>query len=188
MWHQHDCIILDACCVLTLYASGRMTEILESVPIQTMLSRYVLEEEALYTYCGPDGDERSAKEPVGLTPLRNQGLIEVSSLSGEAEIRSFVDLASRLDDGEARTIAMAINRNWGVATDEKKASRILREVAPKIQIITTPDLVKHWTDMEGISDAEVAVVLRSVHKRGVYRPGRSHPLSGWWDSYFSMSP
>ena len=101
MWHQHDCIILDACCVLTLYASGRMTEILESVPVQTMLSRYVLEEEALYTYSGPDGDERSAKEPVGLTPLRNQGLIEVSSLSGEAEIRSFVDLASRLDDGEA---------------------------------------------------------------------------------------
>ena len=134
------------------------------------------------------GDERSAKEPVGLTPLRNQGLIEVSSLSGEAEIRSFVDLASRLDDGEARTIAMAINRNWGVATDEKKASRILREVAPKIQIITTPDLVKHWTDIEGISDAEVAVVLRSVHKRGVYRPGRSHPLSGWWDSYFTTSP
>ena len=182
MWDCHDRILLDACCVMTLYASGRMREILASIQPQMVVCRYILEKEALYTFTGPDEDVRSEKTPIDLTTLIDEGHIEITSLSGEAETLSFVNLASRLDDGEAQTIAIAVNRNWGVATDEKKAGKVLREIAPTLQIITTPDFLKHWADSAKIPEAEVCAVLRSVRRRAIYRPGRGHHLYDWWEA------
>ena len=184
MWDRHDRIVLDACCVLTLYASRRMREILASVEPQIVVCRYILEEEALYTFTGPDEDVRSVKAPIDLNPLIDEGLLEITSLSGEAETLSFVNLASRLDDGEAQTIALAVNRNWGVATDERKASNIVREIAPSLQIITTPDFLKHWADTAKIPESEIRAVLRSIHSRAIYRPGRRHPLYDWWEASY----
>lgn len=170
--------------MMTLYASGRMGEILESVQPQMVVCRYILEAEALYTFTGPDEDVRSLKEPIDLTPLIDEGRIEITSLSGEVETLAFVDLTSRLDDGEARTIAIAMNRGWGVATDERKARNVLRDVAPGLQVVTTPDFLKHWVDTANIDDAEVRQVLRAIHGRAIYRPGRGHHLYDWWEASY----
>src|SRR6266700_4130778 len=49
---SQDCIILDACCVINLYASGQMGNILQSIAKVVAVAAYVRDEEAQRIYAG----------------------------------------------------------------------------------------------------------------------------------------
>ena len=174
-------LLLDACCIMTLFGSGEMREILTSLPVQTAVSSYVLEQEALYTYNGPDEAPRESEAPIDLAPLIEDDLIQVVSLCQGKETNRFLQLATTLDDGEARTIAIAVTRDLAVATDDKKAIRLAQETG--CQVATTPDLLKHWAVGTDRSKNEIANVLKAVRARAVYAPGKSHPLYSWWHKH-----
>lgn len=175
-------LILDACCVMTLYGSGRMREILKSLPVEIAVSNYVLGQEALYTYIGPENAPRSSQAPIDLKSVIEEGLINAVSMRQGEETNRFIQLTRHLDDGEARTVAIAVSRDWDVATDDKKAVSICEKM--QCFSATTPDLIRHWAERSSIGKKETGEVLRAVRARAVYAPGKSHPLYDWWQQRF----
>lgn len=177
---NHDCVILDACCVINLYASYQMESILESIPAQVVISDYVKDREVLVILAGPDDNVFQMREPVDLKPFVETGLINIASLDEEDESNTFLSFASQLDDGEAYTGAIAFHRNWAIATDDKKAARLFKREAPENQIISTPEIIKHWADSHNPSSETIKTTLKSIRLRGRYFPDKQHPLYSWW--------
>jgi hypothetical protein len=180
---DHDHVILDACCVMTLYGSDRMADVLATLPAPVFVCDYVLDEEALTVYDGPPDDIRAAETDIDLRPLEQHGLIERTSLRPD-EQATFVTLAQHVDDGEARTIAIPIHRDWAVGTDDKKALQVCRSDSIDQQPITTPAVMRHWADRAEPSRDEVTDALRKIRARAVYLPGTGHPEYEWWARHF----
>jgi hypothetical protein len=178
---DHDRIILDACCVLTLYGSGRMGEVLSALPASVSVAQYVAEEEALTVYDGPEDDIRSEETRVDLSPLIEAGKLEITSLQPD-EQGDFLQLAQLMDDGEARSLAIASGRGWGIGTDDKRALKITRRKT-QCQAITTPEFMRNWAESTGPSAEEIRKALENVYTRAVYLPGGSHPEYDWWERH-----
>jgi hypothetical protein len=174
-----DPTILDACCVLTLYGSGHMREVLALLPGPVYVSEYVAEEEALTVYDGPPGDIRSEKTDVELEPLLEEEIVEITSLQSD-ERDSFLQLAQLLDDGEARTLAISASRGWAIGTDDKRALKVCRQKTD-CQPVTTPEFMRHWAESSGPPQEKIERVLRDIYARAVYLPGSSHPEYEWWE-------
>ena len=66
-------------------------------------------------------------EPVDLSSLVDEGLVRVMALETPGEEATFVELAALVDDGEAITGALAAHRQCALATDDRKARRVLGE-------------------------------------------------------------
>jgi hypothetical protein len=179
MTAEHDPVILDARCVMTLYGSGRMGDVLATLPTPVFVCDYVLEEEALTVYDGPPGNVRAERTAVDLRPFEQEGLIERTHLRSD-EQTTFITLAREVDDGEARTIAIAIHRDWAVGTDDKKALRVCRSEDVDRPDVTTPELMCHWADRANPSREEVAEALRKIQTRTVYLPGSGNLSYDWW--------
>ncbi len=181
----HDHLILDACCIINLRASGRMEAVLSSAPIQMAIAGYVKEYETLTYFSGPREDVTLQKEAIDLQPLIDGNILEVVDLDQETESDAYLGFAVDLDDGEAVTGAIALNRDWAIATDDKKAIADFKDESPDTQILTTPELMKIWVDnakptVEAASDA-----LRNIELRARYRPGVRHTLYTWWNQILS---
>ena len=58
--HLSECLVLDASCLLNLYATGRLREIALAVGVQVEVADYVLEREAIY-YLADGFDGRSGR-------------------------------------------------------------------------------------------------------------------------------
>ena len=101
-------------------------------------------------------------------------------LNLEIEAGTRVNLAAVLDDGEAVTGAIAVHRNWAIATDDKAAIRVFNQMAPQLQIITTPELIKYWAEKCQPSAQTIHNCLQNIEVGARYRPGRQHPLYTWW--------
>ena len=178
---KHECVILDACCVMNLYASGKMEEIISSIAETMVVAVYVMKVEALSVYVESKSASPEEREGINLQPLIDKGLLITADLEFDEERERLVEFtAQRLDDGEAATMAIATHRNWAVATDDRAARRVLDNQHQQIQIISTPEIMKHWQE-NGKPEADVfqwAIV--AVEKRANYLLGRRHPLYEWW--------
>lgn len=179
----HDYLILDASCVINLYASGQMGEILEALSQTVTIAAYVFEKEALWIYSGPPEEVRRTKARLDLTPFVEAGLLRVVELESEAEREDHITLAAKLDLGEAITAAIAINRSWSVAIDDRKARAVLQREVAQIQLFYTLELVKYWVDTAHPSQELISTILWNIQARAIYEPGRNHPLYSWWKRY-----
>jgi predicted nucleic acid-binding protein len=175
---RHDHIVLDACCIINIAATGELDHILEAIPPRFVVSSYVMKREVL-TFINTSGGEI----PINLTETVAKGLILEADIdySNESDANLIVALeASNLDTGEAESAAIAINRNWAIATDDKRAIKVITQAAPKIQILTTPELIKCWVDKLSVPDHRVRKAVQSIRR---YTPPITHPLFNWWKSY-----
>jgi len=167
-------ILLDACCAINLLASGSAAEIVAALPEDVAVADFVLKHEVLSV-----GDGSSQ---VSLLPLVEQGLIEVLRPTTDTEEEAFVDLALQLDDGEAMTGALAMHRGALVATDDRKAIRILTGRTPPVEIRRTSELVRAWTEACNVPPAHVRRVLGDIQDRASFHPPGDDPLREWWIS------
>ncbi len=175
---SQDCIILDACCVINLYASGQMGNILQSIAKVVAVAAYVRDEEAQRIYAG-DGTQKYEK--IDLQPFIDSGLLTVVSPETEAEDISFVNFAAILGgDGEAVTAAIALHRNWSIGSDDRKAISFFVQNMPQVQIITTPELLRYWVDAIEPSSEMVRIALQNIRRKARYEPHPKHPLCDWW--------
>jgi predicted nucleic acid-binding protein len=173
-------IILDASCLLNLYASGKLREITATLPQPFVVAEYAVQQEALYIRRRALEEEPEGREPVDIGSLVAAGLIQVITLNSEAEATTFIDLASEMDDGEAMTCALAMHRRCDVATDDRKARRVLSGHAPHIPIISTLAILKQWAEIAGITKAELKATLLNIWSGANYYPGEREPLYAWW--------
>ena len=169
--------IIDACCLINLYASGKEGGICQAcgefrVPAQ-------VQDEALrIRRVDEDDPTRLVPRDIDLDDAIAAGYIQMCQLKGQDELDAFVRFAMQLDDGEASCLAIAESRGWTVATDDRKARRIASENG--ISLIGTPELIQRWVDATSPNEAAIVEVLRRVERFARFRPRRTDPLHEWW--------
>ncbi|CCF83768.1 hypothetical protein [Nitrolancea hollandica] len=173
------CILLDTCCLLNLYATGRIADILYALPARFAVVERVLSE-SLYIRRGEVTGDEDDTEPVLLQPLVELGLLEVLQVENDDEAASFVSFAAELDDGEAMTCALALHRTMVVATDDRKATRLCGLLNPPLSVQTTAAMIRSWADARQIPHESLRQVLSDVRERARFAPGRHDPLHAWW--------
>lgn len=187
MTRHFDSLLLDANCILNLYATGHLREIIGGLPYQFRIADYVLKHEALYIWHPSPTDDSDVQEPVEMTPLVEEGLIQLMRLEGWAEEASLVELAADLDDGEAVTGALAFHRGCSVATDDRKARRVLGQLTPPVELVSTLELLKLWAEDNQVPEDKLASAMVAMQSCASYRPGRRDPLYEWWRSTICLS-
>ena len=92
-------------------------------------------------------------------------------------------LANNLGDAEAATFAIAFHRGLAIATDDKKAISFINKEAPHLQILSTPEIIKHWSEAAEIDLSILSEALNAVKLKSRYSPPKSHSLRSWWENY-----
>ena len=172
-------VILDASCLINLYASGHIERILASLQQSITVSAYVHKAEALWVRRMVDGEP--IKEQIDLTALINQGLISVAVLEGENESNLHLYFSGLIrDEGESRTGAIAVERDWAIGIDDRKARRVIAETSTETELVYTVELLKHWAETDSVSAEELQSALRSIRYDASYLPRKANPLYAWW--------
>lgn len=179
---EQEGIILDACCIINLYAGSVMQEVLESIPAPFFVDRYVREKEALKIKAETENEFID----IDLNPFIQGKILQEVSLTSEDEVNTFVNLAVSLDDGEARCGAIAAHRNFVVATDEKVGIRIFSGLEPPISTISTLEILYNWSEERNIKPEKISKVLKNIEKRASYRPAPKHTYFAWWKDHFFL--
>lgn len=193
-------VTIDACCLINLCAAekilsppttsrkaGKKGAKRKAASVGLDLSLHVpaqVSQEALYLL-QPDKENEGqvVKEELDLSVYIAAGILCPCDLEGEAETTLFVNLATQLDDGEAACLAIAESRGWWLATDDRKGIRIASEHG--VDVITTPEIIKHWADDTSASDKETATVVQNIDRFACYRPRKKSPLYSWWMKFLN---
>lgn len=197
---EGDLVLLDACCLINLFASGHGEEILRALPYRWAIARYVVEEEILEIEVEglEKGDEPSSSDR-GRLPLRpllaellEKGLMEELDVGSEEEQAELVRFAAELDDGEAHTCALAIVRHGRVATDDRKAIRVLRSAWKSRghegePVLRTSELLFSWADAQRIARPNLVRIVRAIARQASFFPPRSDPYLERWMELLSGS-
>src|SRR6266540_3934446 len=134
--------IVDACCIINLYAAGNMLALLPALGGEWHVPVLVTTEALYVRKPDPEDAARLVKEAIDLKPALDAGILRTCDAATDAETALFVELAVALDDGEAMCLAIAQSRGWTLATDDRKARRIAAERG--VPLISTPELLKQW--------------------------------------------
>jgi hypothetical protein len=177
---SHSHILLDACCILNFCASGRLLEILQVIPAQVTVA-VVVQERELKTLQRLRKEENDSVNQFEIAIT--QGLLKIVDFESEEEAELFVNYVAVLgDDGESATCAIAIHRGWGIATDDKKAISRFQQDAPYLQILSTLDVIKYWSEKSVLDSSALRDILMAIRVKGRYLPHETHPLRNWWEA------
>ena len=88
----------------------------------------------------------------------------------------FVTYAAAIDDGEAMCLAIAEARAYILVTDDRKATRLAKELG--VRTLSTAAIVREWAHTK--SAEAIAIVINSIEKRARFRPPDDDSDSGWW--------
>jgi hypothetical protein len=177
-------LVWDGCGLLNLAATTRAEEVLRSLGRESSVVAEVLEREALYLRPLPEEDASGTVVPTDVSRLVEMRALAVVTLT-PAEIELFVRLAEQVDDGEARTIAVAWSRGLRLVTDDRAALRVWRELGARAPGLTTPEWVRLWSEACGSAPEVIGGVLRRIEVCARYRPRHTHPLYEWWEANVS---
>lgn len=171
-----DELLLDACVMINLAASGIPLRDLASHNQMAFAMVRVAAREALYIRAI---DDRDRHEEIDVADHARRGELTLVDL-GHDELPTFVDLARHLDDGEAASLAVAIHRRLPLATDDRKARRLAQASTPAVELVTTSELLRGWAMDQDEPAARVSGALRGIELRASFVPGRNDPHHGWW--------
>jgi hypothetical protein len=168
--------VLDTCVVINLLATNRIADIVKVVAPCRLVCSAVWGESLYLRSTEADGHP----EAVDLTPLFDRNIFTRCEIEGDVEEALYVGYALELDDGEAMSLALAESRNLALATDEKKARRVIQENAPALSLLSTPQIMHTWA--EGRHPGELATAIRLIHVRARFHPSPADPLADWWQA------
>jgi len=164
-------IIFDASVVINLNASGLFAELLSTLPNKfTVVEEVKLELE--------QGRRNGHNDADALNRLISDGLIDLIGL-GEAGQNHFLAMVSgpaadTLDDGEAATIACALERKACPVIDERKANKICDARHPSLMKACTTDLFFHESVLKAFGQDRIADAVFNALTRGRMRVLEQH--------------
>jgi hypothetical protein len=168
-------LFLDACCVINLYATGRIREVLGVLDHRCAVARWVIHEVLLLA---PDRKRRNVRERIDLASVIRAGSLTVVDAETAGEMSELVRFAREIDDGEAQTCALAVVRRAPVASDDRKVLRVLaREGLASFQ---TPELLHAWAVRARPGRAALREALGRVETLASFRPRPGTPQADWW--------
>lgn len=174
----HSHVILDACCILNFCASGHLLEILQAIPAQVVVTQVVKDELKTLQRLENEENEGASQFEIAI----DQSLLIVVDFESEEEAGLFIDYATVLDDGESACCAIASHRGWAIATDDKRAISFIQREISQLQIISTPEIIKHWSEKVALDASVLGDALRAIRVKGRYLPRKNHPLLSWWQA------
>jgi hypothetical protein len=170
--------ILDACCLINLYAAGNTPELLRSFEGNLFVPELIKAESLFIRRPDDEDDAKLIPDPIDLSLALAEGWLRECSLENNAEAEEFVRFARIVDDGEAVCLALAKCRGWAMATDDRKALRVAND--ERVATVTTPELIKHWADSCQAKNDAIAAVLRNIERFARFTPRKGMSLSDWW--------
>ncbi len=168
--------VLDTCVLINLLATDRLAEIVQVIAPTCFVCSAVSAESLYLRPLEADAKPHT----VELGPYLKAGLLMTCSIEGPAEETAYVNYALELDDGEAMSLAVAQERKFALATDDKKARRIIRDNAPDLLIMSTTQIIHAWA--QGRGQIEVPAAARRIQVRARFRPPDDDPLAHWRNS------
>lgn len=133
-------VVADTSTVINLNATQCAAEILAALPERVVVVDMVAGE---LEY----GRRNGRTDADFLAELRKAGFVEVVSLgdAGEVAFEQLVAGAANetLDDGEAATIAYAVEHSLGIVVDDAKARRICRERYGGVRMRSSIEIFQH---------------------------------------------
>ncbi len=164
-------IIIDASVVINLNASGLCTELLSTLP-----NKFTVAEEVKLEL--ENGRRNGHNDADALNRLIHQDMIEVIRLGEDAQ-NHFLSMisgptAESLDDGEAATIACALERNACPVIDEKKAIKICEARFGSLTKACTIDLFFHEMAFKTFGQSGIADAVFNALTRGRMRVLEHH--------------
>ena len=168
-------LLNDASVLLNLLAADCLAEIAAALDWQFAICPLVRDEAKKLR-------EASTGEMVAvdIAPFIASGALQILELSGEDEQILYVEQSVVVDDGEAMSIAIAASRRLELAIDDKQAINHARRTFPGLKFLTTPEIVKLWSETVALSPERLREVLVAIEARARYTPPNSHPLAAWW--------
>ena len=171
-----DDVVVDACCLLNLCAAGELRKRLSWVGGKWYVPTAVFAE-SLYLHI-EQADGTIDRSPLDLQSFVDDGVLLSCTAEAGEELELYVDLATRLDDGEAMALAIAKSRKWTFSTDDRKAKRVANELS--VVVLTTPEIMKRWADSATPSAEELRETLRRIELQASFWPATNDPLQAWW--------
>ena len=164
-------LLIDTCCLINLCASGELLNILQviSISVKTNIVQEVKRE------------LQKIEHLEQFESVVEQGLLLIVDFASDAERNTFITYAMEIDDGEAATGAIAISRGWAMATDDKKATRFLLQQSPSLQIVSTPEIIRYWSETANIDLFKLSNILQEIRVKARYSPSKNHFLKSWWE-------
>jgi len=156
--------VIDTCCLLNLYASKFLHKIVSATLVQALIPRGVLNESFYIRQTSDEDPEQLIPLAVDLNPLLKARVLKATELSGEVERQRFIQLAGVIDDGEAECLAIASIRNCILATDDRRAVRVARDLG--VEAITTPELIRMWVTNISPASEQVVRVIHNIETYG----------------------
>lgn len=131
-------LVGDASVWINLVATGRADEILRSSPVEFVITTTALGELE-------NGRAKGRQTAAEVAKLIEAGLVREVSLSSTEEA-VFLGLVAgptslTLDDGEAATIAYALDSGTVALIDERKATDLCADRYPALTVLSTTDLL-----------------------------------------------
>jgi predicted nucleic acid-binding protein len=153
-------VVADTSALINLNATGCASAILEALPCRVMVTEAVLTELDQARSRGHSDADQTAK-------LISQGVMAIGQLGevGQECLEGLVvgRATETLDDGEASSIALAVELSGIALVDEKKARRICGERHPTLRLACSVDILCHPTVEAALGQAEVKrAVVRSL--------------------------
>jgi predicted nucleic acid-binding protein len=152
-------LVADTSTAINLHASGSAREILRALPNRVVVAEAILVElEA--------GKQRGRRDADHLKALIMDGFAEVITM-GDVGAQHFEALvigsaAETLDDGEAATIAVALEHRGIAVIDERKAHRLCRQRYPELRTGCTVDIFAHPDVRRALGEQKLASSVRSA--------------------------
>lgn len=122
-------------------------------------------------------------QPIDLDPLFRAGRLQLCSADTPEEEALFVALAAELDDGEALSLAISSRRGYGLATDDRKARRIAKEIG-NVPLFSTAEILH---SINPLSAERLRELIRRIEIRARFAPHPTMPLCDWWNALRSKS-
>lgn len=170
---------IDACCLIDLLASGHVEAILRAAGFDWHLPSAVQGEVQHVRQYDTAQPGQFLKVAVDLSPLIASGVLKTCGPADQTEQDRFVHYAAQFrSDGEAMCIALAEQRNWALATDDRKAIRVAQQAG--LTVVSCPVLVKRWADAAKPDQATLGKVLQVIQVLAQFKPNPAVPEYQWW--------
>jgi hypothetical protein len=170
---------IDSCCLIDLLASREAEAILRASGFTWHLPTAVQAEVQYRREYDPTQPGQTLMVPVDLSPMIGSGLLTVCTPQNEQELDQFMQYATIFrSDGEAMCLALAAERKWIVATDDRRAIRIAQQAG--MTVLSCPQLVKAWADATNPDQKTLHRVLQDIQVLAQFKPNATMPKFHWW--------
>ncbi len=167
-------VVLDTCCLVNLAAVDGTLECLAKFELIWHVPTAV-QAEGIFIRTAIDSRE---VRRIDVDTAVLSGAVKICAPADDAENTLYVEFALSLDDGEAMALAIAKNRGWKLATDDRKAR--VRASGVGVALATTPELMQVWASRTRCSEVELANTLRQIGTLARFVPSDDSPAARWW--------